>query len=351
MEIRKILVTGSAGFIGFHLVDRLLKLGIKVIGVDNINDYYDVNLKYGRLSVHGINISENIISYQSQLFSNYQFYKVDITDVEFMNNLFDEENFDIVVNLAAQPGVRYSLENPRAYTHSNIDGFLNILECCRNHNIRHLLYASSSSVYGLNKIIPFKESDTTDTPISFYAATKKANELFAHTYSHLFNLKVTGLRFFTVYGPWGRPDMALFLFTKSIIEGNEIEVYNNGKMMRDFTYVNDVIESIVRLIIDDHSNLEGNTHSDFQNTEPLSRYNIFNIGNSSPVNLIDYIKSIEDKVGRKAMMKYMELQSGDLISTYSDSTSLQKLINFIPSTALEEGISEFVDWYKSYYLK
>lgn len=350
MEIRKILVTGSAGFIGFHLVDRLLKLGVKIIGVDNINDYYDINLKYGRLSVHGINISENKISYQSQLFKNYQFYKVDITNVEFMNYLFDEENFDIVVNLAAQPGVRYSLENPRAYTHSNIDGFLNILECCRNHNIRHLLYASSSSVYGLNKVSPFKESDTTDTPISFYAATKKANELFAHTYSHLFNLKVTGLRFFTVYGPWGRPDMALFLFTKSIIEGKEIEVYNNGEMMRDFTYVNDVIESIVRLIKDDHINIESNMHSDFQNKEPLSRYNIFNIGNSSPVNLIDYIKSIEDKVGRKAMMKYMELQPGDLRSTYSDSTSLQKLINFTPSTALEEGISEFVDWYKSYYL-
>ncbi len=347
MEIRKILVTGSAGFIGFHLVDHLLKLGIKVIGVDNINDYYDVNLKYGRLSVHGISISENKICYQSELFKNYQFYKVDITDIEFMNNLFNKEDFDIVVNLAAQPGVRYSLENPRAYTHSNIDGFLNILECCRNHNIRHLLYASSSSVYGLNKIIPFKESDTTDTPISFYAATKKANELFAHTYSHLFNLKVTGLRFFTVYGPWGRPDMALFLFTKSIIEGNEIEVYNNGEMMRDFTYVYDVIESIVRLIKYNQSNI----NTDFQNKETLSRYNIFNIGNSSPVNLIDYIKSIEDKVGRKAMMKYMKLQSGDLVSTYSDSSSLQSLINFIPSTPLDEGISNFVDWYKSYYIK
>jgi UDP-glucuronate 4-epimerase len=351
MGTKKVLITGSAGFIGFHLVDRLLKSGINVIGVDNLNDYYDINLKYGRLGVHGIKILNSKISYQSELFTNYQFYKIDITDIEFMNSLFKEEKFDIVVNLAAQPGVRYSLQNPRAYTHSNIDGFLNILECCRNYNIKHLLFASSSSVYGLNKTIPFREVDSTDTPISFYAATKKANELFAHTYSHLFNLKVTGLRFFTVYGPWGRPDMALFLFTKSIIEGKEIEVYNNGEMMRDFTYVDDVIESIVRLMNVSTNQNAINKKLDSHIENVSLGYNIFNIGNSSPISLIDYIKTIEEKVEKKAIMKFMELQSGDLVSTYSDSSSLQNLIDFTPSTDLKEGISNFVDWYKMYYLK
>ncbi len=335
----KILVTGSAGFIGFHLVKSLVKDGENfVVGIDNINDYYDVNLKYGRLSECGIkeeDITENKMIHSS-LYCNYDFGKIDLTDFIQLRILFQKYQFDYVINLAAQAGVRYSLENPHAYVYSNILGFVNILECCRHNEIKHLIYASSSSVYGVNNKIPFKESDLVDNPASFYAATKKSNELMAHSYSHLFNFPSTGIRLFTVYGAWGRPDMAPMIFAKSIREGRTIKVFNNGDMLRDFTYVDDVIKSIV-LLLDKAPNK--NSGSAF--------YQIFNIGNSKPVNLLTFIEAIEREMQKDARLEMYPLQSGDVKETYADITKLTRCIDYKPQIALTEGVKSFVEWFNS----
>ncbi|AWL10351.1 UDP-glucuronate 4-epimerase [Aquirufa nivalisilvae] len=351
MEKNKILVTGSAGFIGFNLVRKLLKLNYTVVGIDNINDYYDVNVKYGRLSECGIDknqIGEGV-KVISETDGNYSFYKGNLENKEFIEYVFEKETFDYVVNLAAQAGVRYSLTNPDIYIQSNIVGFLNILEASRNHKIKHLLYASSSSVYGLNQKLPFSTLDNVDHPISLYAASKKSNELMAHTYSHLFDIPSTGLRFFTVYGPWGRPDMALFLFTKAILNGTPINVFNEGKMIRDFTYVDDIIESISRLILKipsrnenwDALNPHGNTSS--------APYRIYNIGNNNPVNLMDFIHALEAKLNKKAIINYLPLQEGDVKATFADVEDLQQVINFKPETSVKTGISNFVDWYLNFF--
>jgi UDP-N-acetyl-D-glucosamine/UDP-N-acetyl-D-galactosamine dehydrogenase len=321
----KILVTGCAGFIGFHLADRLLKEGYTVIGLDNLNDYYDVSLKRSRLAI----LQKN---------ENFIFLEASIEDKEAIKKLFSEHWMPIVVHLAAQAGVRYSLENPEAYISSNIVGFMNILEACRNHNVEHLIYASSSSVYGSNTKMPFSVQDRVDHPISLYAATKKANELMAHTYSYLYNLKTTGLRFFTVYGPWGRPDMALFKFTKAILEGQEIDIYNYGKMKRDFTYIDDIIEGIFRLIN------KGDTTS-----EEKVPYKVYNIGNNQPVELMKFISILEDKLGKKAKKNFLPIQAGDVPETFADIDDLMRDVGFRPETPIEKGIEQFVEWYKSYY--
>jgi UDP-N-acetyl-D-glucosamine/UDP-N-acetyl-D-galactosamine dehydrogenase len=321
----KILVTGCAGFIGFHLADRLLKEGYTVIGLDNLNDYYDVSLKHSRLAI----LQKN---------ENFIFIEASIEDNEAIKKLFSEHWMPIVVHLAAQAGVRYSLENPEAYISSNIVGFMNILEACRNHNVEHLIYASSSSVYGSNTKMPFSVQDRVDHPISLYAATKKANELMAHTYSYLYNLKTTGLRFFTVYGPWGRPDMALFKFTKAILEGREIDIYNYGKMKRDFTYIDDIIEGIFRLIN------KGDTTS-----EEKVPYKVYNIGNNQPVELMKFISILEDKLGKKAKKNFLPIQAGDVPETFADIDDLMRDVGFRPETPIEKGIEQFVEWYKSYY--
>tara|TARA_Y100001933_G_C18990535_1_gene560352 strand:- start:462 stop:1484 length:1023 start_codon:yes stop_codon:yes gene_type:complete len=337
----KILVTGCAGFIGYHLSKRLLKNGYHVVGLDNLNTYYDTDLKKARLN--NLNEITKSASYK------FDFVLEDIKNSEALEKLFKNFNFKIVFNLAAQAGVRYSLENPASYINSNIVGFGNILEKCRYHNIKHLIYASSSSVYGGNKKQPFKEDHTVDHPISIYAASKKANELMAHTYSHLYKLPTTGLRFFTVYGPWGRPDMALYLFTKSILKGKPIQVFNRGDMVRDFTYIDDIVESLVRLIDKPPIN---NINFDFQNpssSKSWAPYRIFNIGNSNPIPLMEFIKAIEDKLGIKAQKEFLEMQPGDVSSTYADTSSLEDWTGFKPNTSIKKGISEFVDWYKSFY--
>ena len=337
----KILVTGCAGFIGYHLSKRLLKNGYHVVGLDNLNTYYDTDLKKARLN--NLNEITKSASYK------FDFVLEDIKNSEALEKLFKNFNFKIVFNLAAQAGVRYSLENPSSYINSNIVGFGNILEKCRYHNIKHLIYASSSSVYGGNKKQPFKEDHTVDHPISIYAASKKANELMAHTYSHLYKLPTTGLRFFTVYGPWGRPDMALYLFTKSILKGKPIQVFNRGDMVRDFTYIDDIVESLVRLIDKPPIN---NINFDFQNpssSKSWAPYRIFNIGNSNPIPLMEFIKAIEDKLGIKAQKEFLEMQPGDVSSTYADTSSLEDWTGFKPNTSIKKGISEFVDWYKSFY--
>ena len=335
----KILVTGSAGFIGFHLVKALVENKENfVVGIDNINDYYDVNLKYGRLSECGIgkeDITENEVVHSS-FYCNYDFGKIDLTDFIQLGVLFKKYQFDYVINLAAQAGVRYSLENPHAYINSNILGFVNILECCRHNNIKHLIYASSSSVYGLNNKIPFKESATVDNPASFYAATKKSNELMAHSYSHLFNLPSTGIRLFTVYGAWGRPDMAPMIFARSIREGRTIKVFNNGDMLRDFTYIDDVIKSIV-LPLD--KTPDKNSDSAF--------YQIFNIGNSKPVNLLQFIEAIEYEMQKDAHLEMYPFQSGDVKETYADISKLTRYIHYKPKTVLPEGIKSFIEWFNS----
>jgi len=306
----KILVTGSAGFIGFHLTNQLLGEGNKVVGIDNINDYYDVNLKYGRLKEAGI--KKNEIEYGksviSSKFTNYQFVQLNLEDQENIYKLFDIEKFDVVVNLAAQAGVRYSLTNPHAYISSNILGFTNILEACRHNNVKHLVYASSSSVYGLNKSMPFSTDDNVDHPISLYAASKKSNELMAHTYSYLFKIPTTGLRFFTVYGPWGRPDMALFLFTKAIVGNKPIDVYNHGKMERDFTYIDDIVNGIINVI----KNPPKGKDKTEKPSESIAPYKIYNIGNNTPVKLMDFIDAIEDALGKKATKNMLPLQAGDV---------------------------------------
>lgn len=348
MAKHKILVTGTAGFIGFHLAKKLLERGDEVIGLDSINDYYDISLKYGRLKETGIGDPEWNKLVQSEVYPNYRFIRMDLENRQELEKLFTEEKFDKVCNLAAQAGVRYSLTNPDAYINSNIIGFLNILECCRHHGVKDLSYASSSSVYGLNETQPFSESHNVDHPISLYAASKKSNELMAHTYSHLFNLPTTGLRFFTVYGPWGRPDMALFIFTKAIIENKPIDVFNNGNMMRDFTFVEDITDGIVRVIDNPPS---GNPEWNGSKPEPSSSkapYRIYNIGNSSPVRLMDFIEAIENKIGKKAVKNMLPLQPGDVPSTYADVSKLQKQ-GYKPSTDVIKGIGRFIDWYREYY--
>ncbi|WP_142786037.1 NAD-dependent epimerase [Changchengzhania lutea] len=339
----KILVTGAAGFIGFHLCDILIKRGHKVIGVDNINDYYDINLKYSRLNLLGVNRKEASVYNelcQSKQYQNFAFVKMNIEDRENLPELFKKENFDIVCNLAAQAGVRYSLENPETYIDSNIVGYLNILECCRNFNIKHLVYASSSSVYGLNKKVPFSTKDNVDHPISIYAATKKSNELMAHTYSHLFKIPTTGLRFFTVYGPWGRPDMAMFLFTDAIINKKPIKVFNHGDMERDFTYIDDIVEGILRII--EKPIVERKENKDY--------YKLYNIGNNNSVKLLDFIKEIENSLEVNAKKEMLPMQPGDVERTWANVDDLIRDYDYSPNTPVRDGVRNFVDWYKSYYL-
>ncbi|MGS4820543.1 NAD-dependent epimerase [Raoultella terrigena] len=331
----KFLVTGAAGFIGFHTCKRLLEAGHQVVGIDNMNDYYDVNLKQARLDL-----------LQSSLFS---FHKVDLADRQGIAELFAEEKFNRVIHLAAQAGVRYSLENPHAYADSNLIGYLNILEGCRHNKVEHLLYASSSSVYGLNRKMPFSTDDSVDHPVSLYAATKKANELMAHTYSHLYGIPTTGLRFFTVYGPWGRPDMALFKFTKAMLEGKSIDVYNYGKMKRDFTYVDDIVEAIARVQdVIPQSNPEW-TVENGSPADSSAPYRVYNIGNSSPVELMDYITALEEALGMVAEKNMMPIQPGDVLETSADTKPLYDLVGFKPQTTVKEGVQNFVDWYKAYY--
>ncbi|MFT7032785.1 MAG: UDP-glucuronate 4-epimerase [Cyclobacteriaceae bacterium] len=335
-SLGNILVTGVAGFIGFHLAKRLCKDGYSVVGVDNINDYYDVKLKKNRL----------LILEESE---NFNFHKVDLTDVEGLKLIFEKTHFDTVINLAAQAGVRYSLENPKAYLDANINAFVNLIENCRHFNSGHLIFASSSSVYGANTNMPFSTHNNVDHPISLYAATKKSNELMAHTYSALFNLPTTGLRFFTVYGPYGRPDMALFLFTKAILEDRPIDVFNNGKMLRDFTYVEDIVEGVVRLI---KSPAKPNPEWSGDAPDPATSfapYKIYNIGNNNPVELAYFIETIEKCLGKKAIKNYMPIQKGDVPRTYANVDDLMNDVGYKPNTSLEYGIGQFIEWYKIYY--
>jgi UDP-glucuronate 4-epimerase len=345
--MKKILITGTAGFIGFHLAKALLKKGFSVVGLDNINDYYDVNLKYGRLSEAGIPREQ--LSYNQKITSQkddrYQFIPLNLEDREAINRLFEAEDFDGVVNLAAQAGVRYSLENPHAYIESNIVGFTNILEACRHYPVEHLVYASSSSVYGLNDRMPFSADDPVDHPISLYAASKKSNELMAHTYSYLFQLPTSGLRFFTVYGPWGRPDMALFLFTRAILEGKPIDIYNHGKMQRDFTYIDDIVNGIIKVL--DHPPQAKQSHA--LPSESVAPYKIYNIGNNAPVMLMDFIEAIEQELGITAQKNFMPLQPGDVAKTWADVSGLMDDFNYKPGTDIRVGVKKFIDWYKDFY--
>lgn len=331
-------VTGAAGFIGFHLSKRLLDEGCSVIGLDNLNDYYDVNLKKARLEI-------------IKKYDKFKFMYADLQDKETLENVFKENTIDIVVNLAAQAGVRYSIRNPDAYIQSNIVGFMNILEICRHYKVEHLVYASSSSVYGMNVNMPFSVYHNVDHPISLYAATKKSNELMAHTYSHLFSLPTTGLRFFTVYGPWGRPDMALFLFTKAILNDETIKVFNYGKMKRDFTYIDDIIEGILRLL---NNPPKLNPNWDKEKADPgtsSAPYKIYNIGNNKPIELMEFIEILEEKIGKKAKKEFLPMQDGDVPITYADVDDLIRDVDFKPDTSIRDGINKFVDWYKNYYNK
>lgn len=347
----KILITGTAGFIGHHCAIAFARLGHEVIGLDNINDYYDPALKYGRLKEQGFitqDIQENV-QVSSQHYKNLHFIKTNLEDQHYLEHLFTEEKFDYVCHLAAQAGVRYSIENPNAYIQSNIIGFMNILENCRHHKIKHLVFASSSSVYGLNHKMPFSTSDHTDHPISLYAATKKSNEMMAHSYAHLYKIPTTGLRFFTVYGPWGRPDMAPFLFTSAAFENRTIQVFNNGDMQRDFTYVDDIVESITRLIpLAPQTNESWNAlHPNPANSS--APYQLFNIGNSQPVKLIEFINEIERASGKLIQKEMKPMQAGDVYATYADVEPLSTLTDFHPNTPLNIGINRFVQWYKTFY--
>jgi UDP-glucuronate 4-epimerase len=332
----KVLVTGAAGFIGSHLCVRLLDRGDEVVGLDNLNDYNDVSLKEARLA-------------RFDGHANFKFFKTDLADRDAMDALFAEEKFDKVINLAAQAGVRYSIENPNAYIDSNIVGFTNILEGCRHHQVKHLVYASSSSVYGANEAMPYSVHDNVDHPLSLYAASKKANELMAHTYSHLFDLPTTGLRFFTVYGPWGRPDMAPFLFTKAILENKPITVFNHGKMQRDFTYIDDIVEGIIRVL---DNTARSNPDWNGKAPDPASSkapWRIYNIGNSNPVELMDYISAIEEALGQKAQIKMLPMQPGDVPATYADVDDLVEEVGYKPETTIGNGVAKFIEWYKGYY--
>ncbi len=333
---KKVLVTGAAGFIGSHVSHYLLDRGDTVVGLDNINDYYDVNLKYARLE-------------RLKAKEGFTFHKLDVADKEAIAKLFANEQFDAVVHLAAQAGVRYSLENPHVYMESNIIGHLNILEGCRHNKVEHMVYASSSSVYGANTLQPFSEHHNVDHPVSLYAASKKANELMSHSYSHLYGMKTTGLRFFTVYGPWGRPDMALFLFTKGILDEKPIDIFNNGDMIRDFTYIDDIVEGVVRAM---DNPPEGNVDWSGDKPDPATSYcsyRVFNIGNSSPVKLMDFVEAIEQAVGKKAIKNLMPIQPGDVPSTCADVSELEKEVGFKPNTSVQQGINNFVQWYREYF--
>ncbi|PNV83952.1 MAG: NAD-dependent epimerase [Sulfurimonas sp.] len=365
----KILVTGTAGFIGFHLAKKLLERGDEVVGIDNINDYYDVNIKYARLNELGIDCraslavtnechSKHTQAIQSSIYATHKFIKVGLEDTAAIDKLFEEEKFDAVCNLAAQAGVRYSIENPHAYIQSNVVGFLNILEACRNFGVKNLSYASSSSVYGLNKAQPFKTSEHTDHPISLYAATKKSNEMMAHTYSHLYGIQTTGLRFFTVYGEWGRPDMAPMLFADAILNDRAIKVFNHGNMSRDFTYVGDIVDGIIKVIdnpataIASDSSVIASEAKQSKNL-PADRstapYRIYNIGNNTPIQLLDFIKTLEISLGKEAKKNFMEMQDGDVVSTYADVSGLINDFGYKPDTPLAVGVEKFVKWYKSFY--
>lgn len=336
----KILVTGAAGFIGFHVSKKLIDLGFEVYGIDNLNAYYDVRLKLDRLKELGIDIQSELFMRQQEVKSrsneSFRFSQMDLVDEHRLDHLFLQEKFDAVINLAAQAGVRYSIENPKAYIQANVVGFMNILEACRSNQIKHLIYASSSSVYGNQQKVPFSEKDRVDHPISLYAATKKSNELMAHVYSHLYGLKTTGLRFFTVYGPWGRPDMAPFLFTKAILSETPIKVFNNGDLMRDFTYIEDIVKGIIEVLITD---------------KIQENYNIYNIGNNTPVKLLDFIQAVEGACNKKAQLDFYPMQDGDVYQTFADIEDLKAVTGYIPKVKINEGIQEFVNWYKAYFKK
>lgn len=341
----KILVTGSAGFIGYHLSERLISLGYRVSGLDSVNDYYDVSLKEERI--------RNLLLYAKRTpgddNSGFTFHRLDLVDKKSINDLFKVEQYDYVIHLAAQAGVRYSLNNPQAYVDSNLIGFMNVLEACRTFPPKHLIFASSSSVYGLNSHVPFSENQNTDHPVSLYAATKKANEALAHSYAHLFSLPVTGLRFFTVYGPWGRPDMAYFSFTRKIFEGGTIEIFNNGNLMRDFTYIDDIVNGIVALL---KKIPQGNLRFNPMDPEPSvssAPYRIFNIGNNNPVSLMEFISILEKTIGIEARKVFKPMQAGDVFATHADIDSITDLVGFKPVTSLETGLRYFVDWYREYY--
>jgi len=336
INYKHVLVTGAAGFIGYHLSKRLLENGCRVIGIDNMNAYYDVKLKEARLA-------------QLTAFDNFSFSRINLEDLKDLEHVFHEHDVDVVVNLAAQAGVRYSLENPHAYVDANVVGFVNILECCRHNHIQHLVFASSSSVYGANTRMPFSVHHNIDHPVSLYAATKKSNELMAHTYSHLYGLACTGLRFFTVYGPWGRPDMALFLFTKAILEGKPIQVFNHGNMQRDFTYIEDIVEGVVRVMA---KKPEPNPSWSGDNPDPgtsYTNYKIYNIGNNQPIALNRFIEVIEDTIGKKAVKELLDLQPGDVTATYANVDDLVNDVGFKPATPIEVGIKLFITWYKAFY--
>ncbi|WP_286239739.1 NAD-dependent epimerase [Neptuniibacter halophilus] len=330
----KFLVTGAAGFIGFYTAQRLCQAGHEVVGLDNLNDYYDINLKHARLN-------------QLQPLQGFRFVELDLADREGMAALFRQEKFDRVIHLAAQAGVRYSLQNPFAYVDSNLVGMMTILEGCRNNEVGHLVYASSSSVYGMNVKMPFSTDDAVDHPVSLYAATKKSNELMAHSYSHLYDIPTTGLRFFTVYGPWGRPDMAPFLFTRAILQGEPIKVFNHGKMRRDFTFVEDIVEGVIRIqdVIPQRDDQQA------MNSPAASKapYRVYNIGNNQPIELMEFIQAIENAAGREAVKEYLPMQPGDVPATYADVSGLEQAVGFKPSTSIQDGMNRFVDWYRGFY--
>jgi len=334
--MKKILVTGAAGFIGYHLSKQLCKNNFNIVGIDNLNNYYDVKLKEDRLE-------------QLNLFDNFKFIKIDLVNKDSIFKLFEQEKFDYIIHLAAQAGVRYSIENPYAYIDSNISGFINILEACRNYPIKHLIYASSSSVYGANVKQPFSENDNVDHPVSLYAATKKSNELMAHTYSDLYKIPTTGLRFFTVYGPWGRPDMAYFSFTKDILEGKEIKVFNNGNLERDFTYIDDIVSAIEKLIDISPNEIPDWDRIKAEPSTSFAPYRIFNIGNNQPVKLMDFISTLENLLGKEANKKFLPMQQGDVYSTFADISKLSEVIGYKPTTSIKQGLEKFVDWYMNYY--
>lgn len=342
----KILITGTAGFIGFHLAERLLSDGHSVVGVDQVNAYYDINLKKDRLAFSGITLNDELEKgVRSTKYENYIFYKCSLEDKKRLDLIFENEQPEAVCNLAAQAGVRYSLENPDAYIQSNIIGFQNIIEACRQYGVDNLSYASSSSVYGGNENLPFSTKDRVDSPISLYAATKKSNELVAHTYAHLFGIQTTGLRFFTVYGPWGRPDMALFLFAEALRKGEPIKVFNHGQMLRDFTYVDDIVTGVVNVIL----NPAKKPKEKLEWNPTQAPYKIYNIGNNNPVKLMDFILALEEAFGKKFQMKMMDIQPGDVPSTYADVDDLVRDFNYKPNTSIQTGIERFISWYKKYY--